>query len=149
MSRYESTTALGSRPAMSSSSDPAHRYSLNSKRATGSGYNEQISYFDESTRTEVAPAHRTDDPSLVACEPNMLCFKGWWKKYRDANIINKKGVMSWLINEKRWILTGILLTVSEEHRQFNINKSDWMAQDMGTFNEEIMLEFYASYPSTL
>ena len=39
--------------------------------------------------------------------------------------------------------------MSKEHRQFNVNKYDWMAQDMGTYNEEIMLEFYASYASTL
>uniref|UniRef100_M1DVR0 Putative plant transposon protein domain-containing protein n=1 Tax=Solanum tuberosum TaxID=4113 RepID=M1DVR0_SOLTU len=64
-------------------------------------------------------------------------------------MLNEKEKMVRLITEKRRVLTGSLHTIPEIHRLFNLHKCDWMAQSLGTYNEEIMREFYASYGATL
>ncbi|KAG5594533.1 hypothetical protein H5410_035765 [Solanum commersonii] len=53
------------------------------------------------------------------------------------------------IDEERRVLTGSLHTVPNIHRLFKLHKYDWMARDLGTYNEEIVREFYASYAATL
>ncbi|KAG5581310.1 hypothetical protein H5410_051937 [Solanum commersonii] len=45
-------------------------------------------------------------------------------------------------------LTSILHTVPDIYRLFNLHKCDWMVQDPGTYSEEIVREFYASYAAT-
>ncbi|KAG5576489.1 hypothetical protein H5410_056623 [Solanum commersonii] len=62
---------------------------------------------------------------------------------------NSKGKMARLITEERRVLTGSLHTVPDIHRLFNLYKCDWMARDPGTYSEEIVQEFYASYATTL
>ncbi|KAG5591370.1 hypothetical protein H5410_041884 [Solanum commersonii] len=57
--------------------------------------------------------------------------------------------MARLITEERRVLTGSLHTVPDIHRLFNLHKCDWMARDPGTYSEEIVREFYASYAATL
>ncbi|KAG5599180.1 hypothetical protein H5410_030550 [Solanum commersonii] len=57
--------------------------------------------------------------------------------------------MGRLITEERRVLTGSLHTVPDIHRLFNLHKCDWMARDPGTYSEEIVWEFYASYAATL
>ncbi|KAG5600569.1 hypothetical protein H5410_031939 [Solanum commersonii] len=57
--------------------------------------------------------------------------------------------MARLITEERRVLTGSLHTVPNIHRLFNLHKCDWMARDLGTYNKEIVREFYASYAATI
>uniref|UniRef100_M1DTW5 Integrase core domain containing protein n=1 Tax=Solanum tuberosum TaxID=4113 RepID=M1DTW5_SOLTU len=57
--------------------------------------------------------------------------------------------MARLIQEERRVLTGSLHTVPDIHRLFKLHKCDWMARDPGTYSEEIVWEFYASYAATL
>ena len=57
--------------------------------------------------------------------------------------------MARTITEERRVLTGSLHTVPDIHQLFNFHKCDWMARDLGTYNEEIVREFYASYAATL
>ncbi|KAG5590165.1 hypothetical protein H5410_040679 [Solanum commersonii] len=57
--------------------------------------------------------------------------------------------MARLITEERRVLIGSLLTVPDIHRLFNLHKCDWMARHLGTYSEEIVREFYASYATTL
>ncbi|KAG5585933.1 hypothetical protein H5410_046367 [Solanum commersonii] len=64
-------------------------------------------------------------------------------------MVNEKQKMARLITEERRVLTGSLHTVPDIHRLFNLHKCDWMARDPGTYSEEIVREFYASYAATL
>uniref|UniRef100_M1DNE5 Integrase core domain containing protein n=1 Tax=Solanum tuberosum TaxID=4113 RepID=M1DNE5_SOLTU len=57
--------------------------------------------------------------------------------------------MARLITEERRVLTESLHTVPNIYRLFNLHKCDWMARYLGTYSEEIVWEFYASYASTL
>uniref|UniRef100_M1DV76 Integrase core domain containing protein n=1 Tax=Solanum tuberosum TaxID=4113 RepID=M1DV76_SOLTU len=54
-----------------------------------------------------------------------------------------------IVTDERIVLTGSLHTVPDIHWLFNLHKCDWMARDPGTYSEEIMREFYASYAATL
>ena len=64
-------------------------------------------------------------------------------------MIKYKQKMARTITEERKVLTGSLHTVPEIHRLFNFHKCDWMARDPGTYSEEMVREFYASYAATL
>ncbi|KAG5599411.1 hypothetical protein H5410_030781 [Solanum commersonii] len=64
-------------------------------------------------------------------------------------MVNDKQKMARLITEERRVLTGSLHTVPDIHRLFTLHKYDWMAQDPGTYSEEMVREFYASYAATL
>ncbi|KAG5579575.1 hypothetical protein H5410_050202 [Solanum commersonii] len=64
-------------------------------------------------------------------------------------MVNDKQKMARLITEERRVLTGSLHTVPDIHRLFNLHKCDWMAREPGTYSEEIVREFYASYAATL
>ncbi|KAG5600404.1 hypothetical protein H5410_031774 [Solanum commersonii] len=57
--------------------------------------------------------------------------------------------MARLITEERRVLTESLHIVPDIHRLLNLHKYDWMARDPGTYSEETMREFYASYAATL
>lgn len=63
-------------------------------------------------------------------------------------MLNKKGVMKWLVTEERRVLTRSLHTVPEVHILFNLQNIDWMARDFDNYSEEIVQMFYASYIST-
>ncbi|KAG5596036.1 hypothetical protein H5410_037268 [Solanum commersonii] len=54
-----------------------------------------------------------------------------------------------IVGELNRVLTGSLHTVPDIHRLFNLHKCDWIARDPGTYSEEIVREFYASYVATL
>ena len=64
-------------------------------------------------------------------------------------MVNDKQKMARLITEERRVLIGSLHTVPDIHRLFKLHKCDWMARDPGTYSEEIVREFYASYAATL
>uniref|UniRef100_M1CXV0 Integrase core domain containing protein n=1 Tax=Solanum tuberosum TaxID=4113 RepID=M1CXV0_SOLTU len=57
--------------------------------------------------------------------------------------------MARIVTKECRVLTGSLHTVLDIHMLFNLHKCDWMARDLGTYNEEIVREFYASYAATL
>uniref|UniRef100_M1DA23 Integrase core domain containing protein n=1 Tax=Solanum tuberosum TaxID=4113 RepID=M1DA23_SOLTU len=85
----------------------------------------------------------------MADEPNIWCVEGQWQIYRDAKMINDKHKMARIVTEKRRVLTRSLHTVPDIHQLFNLHKCNWMARDLGTYSEEIVREFYASYAATL
>ncbi|KAG5631584.1 hypothetical protein H5410_003301 [Solanum commersonii] len=64
-------------------------------------------------------------------------------------MVNDKQKMARLITEERRVLMGSLYAVRDINRLFNLHKCDWMAQDPGTYSEEIVREFYAFYVATL
>uniref|UniRef100_M1DPJ8 Integrase core domain containing protein n=1 Tax=Solanum tuberosum TaxID=4113 RepID=M1DPJ8_SOLTU len=57
--------------------------------------------------------------------------------------------MARIVTEERRFLNGSLHTVPDIYQPFNLHKCDWMARDPGTYSEEIVREFYASYATTL
>ncbi|KAG5585447.1 hypothetical protein H5410_045881 [Solanum commersonii] len=138
---YEKGHALGS--------EFAHALGSNAKSATGSRQNDQVASADEATSSESVPIPRNEVPTLVAGEPNRWSVEGQWQIYRDANMRNNKGKKAQLITEERRVLMGSLHTVLDIHQIFNLHKCDWMARDPGTYSEEIVREFYASYVATL
>ncbi len=145
----ESSHASGSESADASGSESAHASGSNAKSATGSSQNEQAASSDEATSSESVPIPRNENPTPVAGEPNRWCVEGQWQIYRDAKMINDKEKMARIVTEERRVLTGSLHTVPDIHRLFNLHKCDWMARDPGTYSEEIVREFYASYAATL
>ncbi|KAG5576770.1 hypothetical protein H5410_056904 [Solanum commersonii] len=149
MSGSESDHASGSKSAHSSRFESAHATGSNAKSSTESGENDQAASFNEATSSESIPAPPNDGPTPVAGEPNRWCVEGQWQIYRDAKMVNEKQKMARLITKERRVLTGSLHTVPDIHRLFNIYKCDWMARDPGTYSEEIVREFYASYAATL
>ncbi|KAG5610301.1 hypothetical protein H5410_021582, partial [Solanum commersonii] len=138
-----------SRCAHSSRSESAHAAGSNAKSSIGSGENDQAASSDEATSSKSIPAPRNDDPTPVVSELNRWCVEGQWQIYRDAKMVNDKQKMARLITEKRRVLTGSLHTIPDIHRLFNLHKCDWIARDSGTYSEEIVREFYASYAATL
>ena len=149
MSGSESADASGSKSAHPSGSKPDHVAGSSAKSSTASGENDQAASTDEATSSESMPVPRNDDPTPVVGEPNRWCVEGQWQIYRDAKMINNKQKMARTITEERRVLTGSLYTVPEIHRLFNFHKCDWMARDPGTYSEEMVQEFYASYAATL
>ncbi|KAG5614513.1 hypothetical protein H5410_014337, partial [Solanum commersonii] len=119
------------------------------KSSTGLGDKDQAASSDEATSSEPIPVPPNYAPTLVAGEPNRWCVEGQWKIYRDAKMVNDKQKMVRLITEERRVLTGSLHTVLDIHRLFNLHKCDWMAREPGTYSEEMVREFYASYAATL
>uniref|UniRef100_M1DQ81 Integrase core domain containing protein n=1 Tax=Solanum tuberosum TaxID=4113 RepID=M1DQ81_SOLTU len=145
----ESTHASSSESSHDSGFESSHASGSIAKLAIGSGENEQAASSNEATSSESVPAPRNNDPTPVADEPNRWCVEGQWQIYRDTKMLNEKEKMARLITEEHNVLTGSLHTVPKIHRLFKLHKCDWMAQAPGTYNEEIMREFYASYVATL
>uniref|UniRef100_M1E140 Integrase core domain containing protein n=1 Tax=Solanum tuberosum TaxID=4113 RepID=M1E140_SOLTU len=148
-SSSEEGSMSGFESAHPSGSEYAHAAGSSAKSATGSGENDQAASSDEATSSEPIPTPRNDDPTPVAGELNRWCVEGQWQIYRDAKMVNDKQKMTQLITEERRVLTGSLHVVPDIHRVFDLHKCDWMARDPGTYSEEIVREFYASYAATL
>lgn len=58
--------------------------------------------------------------------------------YWDAKMLNEKGVMTQLVTKERRVITRSLVIVPDVHKLFDLYKCGWMAQDLGTYNEEIV-----------
>ncbi|KAG5620829.1 hypothetical protein H5410_006047 [Solanum commersonii] len=144
-----STLISGSHSTHSSRSEPAQATGSHAKSSTGSGEKDQAASSDEDTSSESIPVPQNDVPTPVAGEQNRWCVEGQWQIYRDAKMVNDKQKMARLITEERKVLTGSLHTIPDIHRLFNLHKCDWMAREPGTYSEEIVREFYASYAATL
>uniref|UniRef100_M1DVK8 Integrase core domain containing protein n=1 Tax=Solanum tuberosum TaxID=4113 RepID=M1DVK8_SOLTU len=145
----EENTLIGSPTSSSFGSEPAHASSFGSGFATGSGSHGQAASSEEATCSREVPVPRNYDRDPMAEEPNRWCVEGQWKIYLDARMQNQKEKAARLIIEERRVLTGILHTILDIHQIFYLHKCDWMARDHGTYSEEIMREFYASYAATL
>uniref|UniRef100_M1DVC0 Integrase core domain containing protein n=1 Tax=Solanum tuberosum TaxID=4113 RepID=M1DVC0_SOLTU len=145
----ESDHASGSESSHPSGSEPDHAAGSSAKSSTASGENDQAASADKATSLESIPIPQNDDPTPVAAEPNRWCVEGQWQIYRDGKMINDKQKMARTITEERRVLTGSLHTVPDIHRLFNFHKCDWMARDPGTYSEEMVREFYASYAATI
>uniref|UniRef100_M1DUY5 Integrase core domain containing protein n=1 Tax=Solanum tuberosum TaxID=4113 RepID=M1DUY5_SOLTU len=146
--RYENSTE---NDLVQRSTDPTDGSSIHPRTVDGvrRTQNEQAASSDEATSSESVPIPRNENPTPVADEPNRWCVEGQWQIYRDAKMKNDKEKMARLITEECRVLTGSLHTVLDIHRLFNVHKCDWMARDPGTYSEEIVREFYASYAATL
>ncbi|KAG5579544.1 hypothetical protein H5410_050171 [Solanum commersonii] len=142
-------SSSGSQSAHSSRFESAQATGSHAKSSTRSGDKDQATSSDEATSSESIPTPPNDVPTPVAGELNRWCVEGQWQIYRDAKMVNEKQKMARLITEERRVLTGSLHTVPDIHRLFNLHKCDWMARDPGTYSEEIVREFYASYAATL
>uniref|UniRef100_M1DX37 Integrase core domain containing protein n=1 Tax=Solanum tuberosum TaxID=4113 RepID=M1DX37_SOLTU len=132
-----------------SGSESAHTSGSNAQSATGFSQNEQAASSDEATSSESVPGPRNQNPTPVAGEPNRWCVEGQWQIYRDSKMINDKEKMALIVTEERRVLTGSLHTVPDIHQLFNLHKCDWMAREPGTYSEEMVWEFYASYAAIL
>ena len=65
---------------------------------------------------------------------------GQYQVSRDAKLLNDKGVMTRLVN---------LHTVPAVHDLFTCHRLEWVARHVGSYNKDIVREFYASYVATL
>lgn len=57
--------------------------------------------------------------------------------------------MKWLVTVELRVLTGSLDTVPEVHELFNLHKFEWMSRSLGSYSEEIVGDFYATYIANL
>uniref|UniRef100_M1DVG6 Integrase core domain containing protein n=1 Tax=Solanum tuberosum TaxID=4113 RepID=M1DVG6_SOLTU len=133
------------------STDPIDGPSFYARTVDGArrSQNKQATSSDEDTTSESVLIPRNENPTPVAGEPNRWCVEGQWQIYRDANMITDKEKISRIVTEERRVLIGSLHTVPDIHRLFNLHKCYWMARDPGTYSEEMVREFYASYAATL
>ncbi|KAG5606581.1 hypothetical protein H5410_028073 [Solanum commersonii] len=90
-----------------------------------------------------------ENPTPVAIEPNKWCVEGEWQIYRDAKMINDKEKMAQIVTEERRVLTRSLHTIPDIYQLFNLHKCECITPDPGTYSEEMVREFYASYAATL
>ena len=60
-----------------------------------------------------------------------------------------KGVMTQTLTLERRVLTGSLPTMPEIYNLFTRHRLDWTARPLGSYSEEMVREFYASYVGTL
>lgn len=90
--------------ALTSGSKVATALGSNSQGAIVSGdYAEEYSSYKENV-SEDTPTPRSDDSTLVGDKPKRWCIEGKWNVYRDARMLNEKGVMIPLVTEERRVL---------------------------------------------
>ena len=136
----ESTHYTGSNEATASGSG--------SKGATVLDAPVHYASSDEAQSSEAAPSPPYKDPSWVIYYPNRWYVEGKHLIYRDAKLLNDKGVMLQTLTIERWVLTWSLHTVPAIHDLFTPNQFDWMSRSKGCYNEEFVREFYFSYVET-
>lgn len=90
------------------------------------------------------PVPRADDPTPLENEPNCWCVEDQNQVYIDAKMFHEKGLIDWLVTLECWVLAVSLHTFPELHKLLNRHNFDWMAQDWGSYSEDIVKEFYAS-----
>ena len=64
-------------------------------------------------------------------------------------MMNEKMVMTRLVTMERIVLKGSLHIIPDVHSLFTYHRLEWMARSLGSYSEEIVREFYASYMQTL
>ena len=74
---------------------------------------------------------------------------GQYQVSRDAKLLNDKGVMTRLVKVDWQVLTVNLHTVPAVHDLFTCHRLEWVARHVGSYNKDIVREFYASYVATL
>uniref|UniRef100_M1DBL8 Integrase core domain containing protein n=1 Tax=Solanum tuberosum TaxID=4113 RepID=M1DBL8_SOLTU len=117
--------------------------------AIGSSSHGKAFSSNEAISLREVPGPPNTNPAPVAEESNRWCVEGQWQIYRDAKMLNEKKKMARLITEERRVLMRSLHTIPDIHQLFQLHKCDWMARIFGTYIEEIVQEFYASYAATL
>ena len=98
---------------------------------------------------KAAPSPPNEDPSPVVHQPNLWCVEGKHQIYRDAKMLNDKGVMIRTLTVEQRVLTWILHTVPSIHDIFTRHQLDWMVTRDGRYSEELVRYLYASYVATL
>uniref|UniRef100_M1D9G9 Integrase core domain containing protein n=1 Tax=Solanum tuberosum TaxID=4113 RepID=M1D9G9_SOLTU len=105
--------------------------------------------FSEKDSAGNIPVPPCIDPALVAEEPNRWYVDGQYQIYRDACMLNENDKPARLITEEYRDLKDSLHTAPIIEWLFHKHRCKWMAQPQGTYNEEIVKEFYASYATTV
>uniref|UniRef100_M1DWS1 Integrase core domain containing protein n=1 Tax=Solanum tuberosum TaxID=4113 RepID=M1DWS1_SOLTU len=138
-------------PPTRTSPTAPHETKPSSKSASsfGSTSNGRTASFSEANNAGDIPVSPNTDPALVPREPNRWCVSGQYQIYRDSRMLNEKERMSRLVTDKRRVFTGSLHIVPAIHTLFQRHRCEWMARSPGSFSEEIIREFYASYTTTL
>jgi len=131
-----------------SGSESASASGSGSGSASDSSSLGRIASSDEDTSAGDILVPPNTEHAAVAEEPNWWCVSSQWQIYRDARMMNEKERMSRLIIEEHWALTCSLHTVPDIHALFQRHMCEWMARSPGSYSEEIVKEFYASYTAT-
>uniref|UniRef100_M1DT13 Integrase core domain containing protein n=1 Tax=Solanum tuberosum TaxID=4113 RepID=M1DT13_SOLTU len=81
--------------------------------------------------------------------PECELRRGHYQIYTNDRRLNEVEKMALLVTEERRVLTSSLHTAPVIEELFRRHKCELMARTPGTYNEEIVREFYASYAATL
>lgn len=69
--------------------------------------------------------------------------------YQDVKMLNEKGVMTLLVIVECRVIMGSFPMVPKVNKMFNLHELNLMAQDLDSYTEEIIREFYVSYVASL
>lgn len=97
----------------------------------------------QSSEPALAPHHAV--PTRVADEANWWCVDVQYHIYRNSKLLNDKSVMTRTLAVERQVLIGSLRTVSMVHDLFTRHRLKWTVKSVGSYKEDIVKEFYASY----
>uniref|UniRef100_M1DR53 Uncharacterized protein n=1 Tax=Solanum tuberosum TaxID=4113 RepID=M1DR53_SOLTU len=114
----------------------------------GSSNNITSSVSEEDSAGDI-PVPPCIEPAPVAEESNRWCLDGQYQIYRDACMMNENDKPGRLIIEEHPDLKDSVNTAPIIEDLFHKNSFKWMAQPQGTYNDEIVKEFYASYATTV
>ena len=92
---------------------------------------------DEAHSLESSLAPQEDVPARVPKEPNPWCIDSQYQVYREAKVLNDKGVITRLLTVKQIILIGRLHTILDVQRFFTHHRLEWMARSLGSYSDEM------------
>uniref|UniRef100_M1DFQ0 Integrase core domain containing protein n=1 Tax=Solanum tuberosum TaxID=4113 RepID=M1DFQ0_SOLTU len=114
----------------------------------GSSNNITSSFFEEDSAGDI-PVLPCIEPAPVAEETNRWCVDGQYQIYRDACMLNENDNPTRLITEEHQDLKDSLHIAPIIEGLFHKHRCKWIARPQGTYNEEIVKDFYASYAGTI
>lgn len=94
---------------------------------------------NEAHISEYALSPQNDIPSPTLNKPNQWCIDGEYQTYRDTKMLKDE-----MVTMERRVLRGILHTIRYVHILFT-HILEWMAKSLGSYSDEIVKVFYASY----
>lgn len=98
----------------------------------------------ESTST---PQHEV--PAAIIDDIDRCCVEDHYWVYRDAKMLNDKGVMTRMLTVEWRFLTESLHIVPIVHDLFTCHQLEWKVRSVGPYSEDMVRELYASYVVTL
>lgn len=79
----------------------------------------------QSLESTLAPKDKV--PALVADESNKRCVDCQYQIYRNAKLLNDKGVMTRMLTVERWVRIGGLHIIPAVHDLFTrLSSSEWL-----------------------